>query len=46
MAGTIDVEVMGMKQIMTTTSVEVNVEVAADTFALPDEIKKLVEAAK
>ncbi len=46
MAGTVEVEVMGMKQVMKTTSVEVNVEVTDETFALPDEIKKLVEAAK
>lgn len=46
MAGTVEVEVMGMKQLMTTTSVEVNAEVTDETFALPAEVKELVEAAK
>jgi hypothetical protein len=46
MAATVEAEMMGMKQIMTTTSVEVNAEVTDETFALPEEIKQLVEAAK
>ena len=46
MAETIEVEMMGMKQIMTTTGIEVNPEVSDETFALPAEIKALTEAAK
>ena len=46
MPSRVEVHVMGMKQVMTTTSVEVNIEISDETFALPEEIKKLVEAAK
>lgn len=41
----VEVEAMGMKQVMTTTAVEVNPTLDDTTFALPDEIQKLVGAA-
>jgi hypothetical protein len=46
MASTIEVEVMGLKQLITTTSVEINPEVSDETFALPSEIKEIAAAAK
>ncbi len=42
----IEVDVMGMKQVMTTKTIEFNTALAADLFALPEDIQKLVDAAK
>ncbi len=42
----IEVQVMGMKQIMTTKTIEFNTALADDLFALPEDIKKLVDAEK
>lgn len=42
----IEVDVMGMKQVMTTKTIEFNITLADDLFALPEDIKKLVDAAK
>ncbi|MCP4443978.1 MAG: hypothetical protein GY811_01350 [Myxococcales bacterium] len=46
MPSVVEIEVMGMTQVMTTTSIEINVETTDESFALPEEIKKLAEAAK
>jgi hypothetical protein len=37
-----DIDVIGQKRTMTTTSIEQNVELPADLFALPEAIKGLL----
>ncbi len=41
MPKTVEVSMMGMKQVVTIKSVEMNVEFGGDEFALPDDIKAL-----
>jgi hypothetical protein len=40
---TVEVEVMGQKRVITTSSVEHDVELPADRFALPSEIRSILE---
>ena len=46
MPSVVEVEVMGMKQIMTTTSIEINPAIEEGTFALPKDIQQLAAGAK
>ncbi|MBL4635287.1 MAG: hypothetical protein JKY56_15605, partial [Kofleriaceae bacterium] len=41
MPKTVEVSMMGMKQVVTIKSVEMNIEFGGDEFALPDDIKAL-----